>query len=463
MFFWKKSDTEKKAEEGSKEAILELIKSGKTSKAESILENFKDNEELRKILFDLYLKNNEYYKAYTLIEKYKDVGTAPERALVYEESGYITKAIEEYLKIGDFNSLYKIGLLYKHIGDYQKALEFINRAYQIVPYDKKKEVEELLFDLKKILGIVDIPKESLFEKISKTLKKTKDTILLNTIFINRKIDEELFEELEEKLIRADINVKLVLNIVENLKTEAIKRNLQTAEQLKPLLKEELLSIIKNCGNKDLFFELLNEKEKPFVILFLGVNGSGKTTTIGKLASIYKAQNKKVLLGAADTFRAAAIEQLEVWAQRAQVDIVKKQEGADPASVAFEATKKGLEEGYDVVIIDTAGRLHTKEPLINELRKIKKSIQKAYEKAPQKALLVIDSTIGQNSISQAKIFKEAVDINGLVITKLDGTSKGGSVISICKDLALPIYMTADGERMEDLDPFDPETFIDALLS
>jgi Signal recognition particle GTPase len=179
-----------------------------------------------------------------------------------------------------------------------------------------------LFDLKKILGIVDIPKESLFEKISKTLKKTKDTILLNTIFINRKIDEELFEELEEKLIRADINVKLVLNIVENLKTEAIKRNLQTAEQLKPLLKEELLSIIKNCGNKDLFFELLNEKEKPFVILFLGVNGSGKTTTIGKLASIYKAQNKKVLLGAADTFRAAAIEQLEVWAQRAQVDIVK---------------------------------------------------------------------------------------------------------------------------------------------
>jgi len=139
MFFWKKSDTEKKAEEGSKEAILELIKSGKTSKAESILENFKDNEELRKILFDLYLKNNEYYKAYTLIEKYKDVGTAPERALVYEESGYITKAIEEYLKIGDFNSLYKIGLLYKHIGDYQKALEFINRAYQIVPYDKKKK------------------------------------------------------------------------------------------------------------------------------------------------------------------------------------------------------------------------------------------------------------------------------------------------------------------------------------
>jgi fused signal recognition particle receptor len=463
MFFWKKSDVEKKAEEGSKEAILELIRSGKTSKAESILENFKDNEELRKILFNLHLQNKEYYKAYTLIDKYKDVGSAPERALVYEESGYVSKAIEEYLKIGDFNSLYKAGLLYKHIGDYQKALEVIDRAFKIVPYDKKKEVEELLFDLKKILGIADIPKESFFEKISKTLQKTKDTILLNTIFINRKIDEELFEELEEKLIRADINVKLVLNIIENLKKEALKRNLQTAEDLKPLLKEELLKIIRNCGSKDLFFELLNEKEKPFVILFLGINGSGKTTTIGKLASIYKAQNKKVLIGAADTFRAAAIEQLEVWAERAGVDIVKKHEGADPAAVAFETTKKALEEGYDITIIDTAGRLHTKEPLINELRKIKKSIQKAYEKAPQKVLLVLDSTIGQNSISQAKIFKEAVDINGLIITKLDGTAKGGSLVSICKDLALPIYMTTDGERIEDLDPFDPETFVDALLS
>ncbi len=462
MFFWKKSDVEKKAEEGSKEAILQLIRENKISKAESILEKFKDNEELRKILFDLYLNHKEYYKAYTLLDRYKDIGTAPERALVYEESGYITKAIEEYLKIGDFNSLYKAGLLYKHIGDYQKALELINRAYQIVPYDKKREVEDIIFDLKKILGIVDIPKESFFEKISKTLQKTKDAILLNTIFINRKIDEELFEELEEKLIRADINVKLTLSIIENLKKEAIKRNLQSAEQLKPLLKQELLSIVKNCGNKELFFELLNEKEKPFVILFLGVNGSGKTTTIGKLSSIFKAQGKKVLLGAADTFRAAAIEQLEVWAKRANVDIVKKHEGADPASVAFEAVKKGVEENYDVVIIDTAGRLHTKEPLINELRKIKKSIQKAYEKAPHKVILVLDSTIGQNSISQAKIFKEAVDINGLIITKLDGTSKGGSVVSICKDLGLPIYMTADGERIEDLDPFDPETFVDALL-
>ncbi len=462
MLFWKKSDIEKKAEEGSKEAILELIKSGKASKALSILENFKENEELRKILFDLYFKSGEYYKAYMLIDRYSDVGSAPERALVYEESGYIQKAIEEYLKIGNFNSLYKAGILYRHIGNYQKAYELINRAYQIVPYEKRKEVEDVIFDLKKILGIADIPKQSLLEKISQTLQKTKDTILLNTIFMNRKIDDELFEELEEKLIRADINVKLVLNIVQTLKTEAIKKNLKTSEELKPLLKRELLNIIKNCGNKDLFFELLNEKDKPFVILFLGVNGSGKTTTIGKLASIYKAQGKKVLLGAADTFRAAAIEQLEVWAQRAGVDMVKKHEGADPASVAFEAAKKGVEEGYDVVIVDTAGRLHTKDPLINELRKIKKSVQKAYEKAPHKSLLVLDSTIGQNSISQAKIFKEAVDINGIVITKLDGTSKGGSVIPICKDLNIPIYITADGERIEDLDPFDPETFIDALL-
>ncbi len=463
MFFWKKSDTEKKAKEGSKEAILELIKEGKRSKAISILEDFKNNEELRRILFDLYVQDKEYYKAYTLLEKYGNLGTAPERALVYEESGYIQKAIEEYLKIGDFNSLYKVALLYRHIGDYPKALDFMERAYKLVPYDKKKEVEEAIFDLKKILGIADIQKESLFDKISKTLKKTKDTILLNTVFINRKVDEALFEELEERLVRADINVKLVLNIIEAVRAEAIKKNIQNAEELKPILKKEFLNILKNGGNKDLFFELLNPKDKPFVILFLGVNGSGKTTTIGKLASIYKTQGKKVLLGAADTFRAAAIEQLEVWSERSKVDIVKKHEGADPASVAFEAVKKGIEENYDVVIIDTAGRLHTKEPLINELRKIKKSIQKAYEKAPHVSLLVLDSTIGQNSISQAKVFKEAVDINGLVITKLDGTSKGGSVISIVKDLSLPIYITADGERMEDLDPFDPEIFVDALLS
>lgn len=463
MLFWKKSNTEKNAKEGSKDAILELIRSGKTSKAISILEDFKEREDLRKILFDLYLENKEYYKAYTLLEKYGNLGTAPERALVYEESGYINKAIEEYLKIGDFNSLYRASLLYRHIGDYPKSLEIIQRAYQIVPYDKKVEVEDTIFNLKKILGITDIPKESLFEKINKTLKKTKDAILLNTIFINREINDALFEELEERLIRADINVKLVLNIIENLRAEAIKKNAKTAEALKPLLKTELLNIIKNCGNKDLFFELLNNDEKPFVMLFLGVNGSGKTTTIGKLASIYKAQGKKVLLGAADTFRAAAIEQLEVWAERSGADIVKKHEGADPASVAFEATKRGIDEHYDIVIIDTAGRLHTKEPLINELRKIKKSIQKAYDKAPHTSLLVLDSTIGQNSISQAKVFKEAVDINGIVITKLDGTSKGGSVISICRDLALPIYLTADGESIEDLDPFDPEIFINALIS
>ena len=199
-----------------------------------------------------------------------------------------------------------------------------------------------------------------------------------------------------------------------------------------------------------------------MILFLGVNGSGKTTTIGKLAHRFVREGKKVLLVAADTFRAAAIEQLEVWAERAGADIAKKQEGADPASVVYEGLDRAIKEGHDVVLIDTAGRLHTKEPLINELRKIKKVIQKLLPEEPTETLLVLDATIGQNSIQQAKVFKEAVDITGIVMTKLDGSAKGGSLIPICRELKIPIKLVGVGEGIEDLQPFEVRPYVEALL-
>jgi fused signal recognition particle receptor len=221
-----------------------------------------------------------------------------------------------------------------------------------------------------------------------------------------------------------------------------------------VLREKLLSYIGNCKG---------ELKEGKVYLFLGVNGSGKTTTIGKLAHRFKSQGKKVLLCAGDTFRSAAIEQLQVWAQRSGADIVYKEEGADPASVVYQALEKAQKENYDVVLIDTAGRLHTKEPLIRELRKIKQVVQKFYPEEPTETLLVLDATIGQNSLSQAKVFKEAVDVSGIVLTKLDGSAKGGAVVSICSELKIPIKLLGVGEGLEDLQEFDPKTFVEELTS
>ena len=278
------------------------------------------------------------------------------------------------------------------------------------------------------------------------------------IFRGRKVDDELFEELEELLVKADVGVKTAVNLVEDLRKTAIRRNIKTSEELKEVTKEKVKELLKGCEGK----LNLPQGRKPAVILFLGVNGSGKTTTIGKLAYKFAREGKKVMLVAADTFRAAAIEQLEVWANRAGVEITKKHEGADPASVVYEGIERAMGEGYDLVLIDTAGRLHTKEPLINELRKIKKVIQKLLPEEPSETLLVLDATIGQNSIQQAKVFKEAVDISGIVVTKLDGSAKGGAVIAICRELKIPIKLIGVGEGIEDLQPFSVEEYVEALF-
>ncbi|WP_425480288.1 signal recognition particle-docking protein FtsY [Hydrogenivirga caldilitoris] len=260
------------------------------------------------------------------------------------------------------------------------------------------------------------------------------------------------------MVKADIGVKTAVALVEDLRRIALRKNIKTSEELKEVTKEKVKELLKGCEGT------LNipEDKKPAVILFLGVNGSGKTTTIGKLAYKFTSEGKKVMLVAADTFRAAAIEQLEVWAKRSGADITKKHEGADPAAVVYEGVERAIKEGHDITLIDTAGRLHTKEPLINELRKVKKVIQKLLPEEPTETLLVLDATIGQNSIQQAKVFKEAVDISGIVVTKLDGSAKGGAVIAICRELKIPIKLIGVGESIEDLQQFSTEEYVEALF-
>ena len=302
--------------------------------------------------------------------------------------------------------------------------------------------------------------KSMFNRLKEGLKKTKTQLSdsFSKISFGRKIDESLFEDIEMVLLQADVGVKATEEIIDFLRKESKKRKIKDGEGLKELLKEKLYEILKDCEGR-----LNLGDEKPAVILFVGVNGSGKTTTVGKLAAQLKNEGKSVVLAAADTFRAAAIDQLEEWAKRANVRIVKHSQGADPSAVVFDAVKSAISRGDDVVLIDTAGRLHTKDHLIKELQKIKRTIQKLAPNQPVETILVLDGTIGQNSINQAKTFKEATDITGIVLTKLDGTAKGGAIIPICKELKIPIKYIGVGESIEDLQPFDAKAFVDAIFN
>jgi len=260
------------------------------------------------------------------------------------------------------------------------------------------------------------------------------------------------------LVKADVGVKTAVSIVEDLRKFAIRKNIKRSEDLKDETRRLILENLKGSEGK----LNIGKGIKPEVVLVLGVNGSGKTTTIGKLAHRLAQKGQRVLLVAADTFRAGAIRQLEVWAERSGADLVKKEEGADPASVVYEGMERAKKGGYDVVIVDTAGRLHTKEPLINELRKIKKVIQKHFPEEPSEVLLVLDSTTGQNAVQQAKVFKEALDITGIAVTKLDGSARGGSIIAIWKDLKIPVKLVGVGEGIEDLEDFSVEDYAGALI-
>ena len=298
-----------------------------------------------------------------------------------------------------------------------------------------------------------------FDKLKQGLSKTKSSFdeKMNNVFSNfRKVDEELLEELEEALIMSDVGVETSTRIIGNLRERIKKEKIEDEEGVKNALREEIQKILDEVDN------CLHLETNPSVILVVGVNGVGKTTSIGKIANRLKQDGKKVVIAAADTFRAAAVEQLEIWANRANCKIVKKEEGADPASVVYDAIQITKQEQADVLICDTAGRLHNKKYLMDELIKIKKVIDKELPNTAKEVLMVLDATTGQNAISQVKAFKETVDINGLILTKLDGTAKGGVVIGIVAENKMPVKFVGVGEQIDDMQVFESEDFVKALI-
>jgi len=298
-----------------------------------------------------------------------------------------------------------------------------------------------------------------FDKLKNGLSKTKTSIneKINNVFSTfRKVDEELLEELEEALIMSDVGMETSEKIISQLRDKIKKEKIEDADQVK----EALRSIIKDI--LDSVDSSLHLETTPSVILVVGVNGVGKTTSIGKIANRLKKDGKKVVIAAADTFRAAAVEQLEIWANRVGCEMVKRKEGSDPASVVFDAIKITKERNADVLICDTAGRLHNKKYLMDELIKIKKIVDRELPNSSQEVLMVLDATTGQNAILQVKAFKETVDINGLILTKLDGTAKGGAVIGIVSENNMPIKFIGVGEQIDDMEKFDSTDFVNALI-
>ena len=298
-----------------------------------------------------------------------------------------------------------------------------------------------------------------FDKLKAGLGKIRNFFFykINMVFSNfRKVDEELLEELEEILIMSDIGVETAEEIISKLRDRIKQEKIQDEEGVKKALKEEMQAILDKIPNE------LTIKTTPAVILVVGVNGVGKTTSIGKIANNLRKSGKKVVVAAADTFRAAAVEQLEIWAKRAGVEIVKKEEGVDPASVVYDAIKITKETKADVLICDTAGRLHTKKYLMDELQKIGKVIEKELPEASKETLMVIDATTGQNAITQVKAFKEVVPITGLILTKLDGTAKGGVAIGIVNENSIPVKFVGVGEKIDDMEKFNSEEFVNAII-
>ena len=298
----------------------------------------------------------------------------------------------------------------------------------------------------------------LFKRINQGLKKTRDNMtgaINAALYGKNEIDDEFYEELEEILVMSDVGVTTAMEIVEKLRDSVFKKNLRRAKDIKKEIRNIVAELLSGGEELDMI-------TVPSVILVIGVNGVGKTTSIGKMAAMFKEEGKKVILGAADTFRAAAIDQLEIWADRAGVDIVKHKEGADPAAVVFDTIAAGKARNADVIICDTAGRLHNKKNLMEELAKIYRVIDRQLPYADREILLVLDATTGQNAVNQAKEFKDVAEITGIILTKLDGTAKGGVVLAIKNDLKVPVKFIGVGEGIDDLRPFNPAAFADGLF-
>ncbi len=297
-----------------------------------------------------------------------------------------------------------------------------------------------------------------FSKISKGLQKTRLSMagaIDNMLYGVNEITDEMFDDLEEILVMGDVGVTTATEIVDRLRAKVAKENLRNGEQVRKAIKEIVAELLDGGEQMEMI-------TMPSIVLVIGVNGVGKTTTIGKMAAMYKAQGKKVILGAADTFRAAAIDQLQIWADRAGVDIVKHKEGADPAAVVFDTINAGKARNADIIIIDTAGRLHNKKNLMDELAKIYRVIDRELPWSDRESLLVLDATTGQNAVNQAREFKNVAEITGIVLTKLDGTARGGVVLAIKHDLNVPVKFVGVGEQMDDLQPFSPAAFAEGLF-
>jgi fused signal recognition particle receptor len=301
-----------------------------------------------------------------------------------------------------------------------------------------------------------------FEKLKKGLSKTRQGFVekIDRLFLGKKtIDQDLLDELEALLYEADFGVKTSGLLIEGVQQGLKRGELQEPEKVRDFIKQKILQILKS-GETPLSIDL--SKTKPYVIMVVGVNGCGKTTTIGKIAHHYSAQKKKVLIGAADTFRAAAVEQLQIWANRTGADLIKQSKGSDPSAVAFDSIKAAKARDVDLVFIDTAGRLHTKVNLMEELKKVRRIVGRECPGAPHEVLLVLDATTGQNAISQAKLFNDAVGVTGIALTKLDGTAKGGIIVGITEELKIPIRFIGVGEGIDDLKEFNAEEFVEALF-
>ena len=326
------------------------------------------------------------------------------------------------------------------------------------PLDETKEIDEPEPQGK----AAEQTSSSFLKRLSDKLSRTRDSLVhqMDELFLGKKvIDGELLDDLEELLITADIGVNTATELLDYARKKVSRNELSDPLSLKKFIKEKLRSYVVDSSQPA---ELVMPDEGPFIIMVVGVNGVGKTTTIGKIAHKFINSGQSVLLAAADTFRAAAVSQLQIWGERNGIEVVSKAEGADPSSVAYDAIDRAIQGNYDVLLIDTAGRLHTQANLMEELKKIKRVMSKKYDNAPHEVLLVIDATTGQNGISQAKLFDEAVGVTGLALTKLDGTAKGGIVANISRDMKIPIRFIGIGEKIDDLRDFDPDEFIDALF-
>ena len=331
----------------------------------------------------------------------------------------------------------------------------------VVPPPEQQRPDLKLVPTAPEAAVVEKPAVAQSKALKEGLEKTRGGFVarIGSLIGKKQIDQALVDQLEEILFTADIGAKTAHKLFEAVKGSLSRNELKDADAVWAVIRDESKAILDRAQEKAGALDL--DRARPFVVLTIGVNGVGKTTTIGKLASRWAAEGKKVILAAGDTFRAAATEQLEIWGQRTGTPVVKGKEGGDPSAVIFDAVKRAQTEGFDVVICDTAGRLHTKENLMAELEKVRRVMRKAMPDTPHETFLVLDSTNGQNAIAQAATFKQAMDITGIVLTKLDGTAKGGVILGICDELSVPVRFIGIGEKVEDLRPFDAREFVEAL--